>query len=601
MIGENVAGRWGSAETPTHRAHRKGGNLNAIDLEVIYQSTLQIARELTLNMLRTGYSTIIKESQDFTFAIFDRRGRMVAQGVPQPLHIGPLAAQIHEIRRVFAGKIDEGDAFIVNHPYRACQNHATDVTVISPVFVKDRLVAFIGNIAHKPDLGGKVPGTNSGDATDLFQEGLLIPPLKIMKRGELNDDLKEMICANTRTPEVTWGDVNAQIMTNVYGQTKFAALFGKYGVDQVLTCWETWMDICEAELRKEIAKVPDGIYGPETDWLDDDGVDLNKPHRITATVKKQGDTLEFILDSDEQARGPINLRSCVSRNFIECCVKMIFIPNLPVNDGLSRPVKVTYPKEGSLLNPSYPAPCNMYVRPSQITTSVIIRCLARALPGRVPAPSSAAGGSLASAGRDPRTGRWYAQYEILNGGGGARPNGDGVACQDELVVNVMNTPVEAVETEFPVRVERYELRPDSGGPGKYRGGLGARRVWRALGEESSVNFRTDRFKFSSPGLFGARPAMPSRAFFKPGEPDEKALTSKIAGIRLKRDDRVSFELGGGGGYGNPFEREPERVRRDVIMGYVTIAAARDQYGVALHDDNSIDVAATGALRSGGPT
>jgi N-methylhydantoinase B len=572
--------------------------LNAIDLEVIYQSTLQIARELTLNMLRTGYSTIIKESQDFTFAIFDRRGRMVAQGVPQPLHIGPLAAQVNEIRRVFRGKIEAGDSFIVNHPYRACQNHATDVTIISPVFDGARLVAFIGNIAHKPDLGGKVPGTNSGDATDLFQEGLLIPPLKIHRRGVLNEDLKEMICANTRTPEVTWGDVNAQVMTNHYGLQKFADLFGKYGTDKVLACWEEWMDICERELRKEIAKVPDGLYGPETDWLDDDGVDLSKPYRITASVRKQGDTLEFILDSDAQARGPINLRSCVSRNFIECCVKMIFIPKLPVNDGLSRPVTVTYPEEGSLLNPRYPAPCNMYVRPSQITTSVVVRALARALPGRVPAPSSAAGGSLASAGRNPRTGQWYAQYEILNGGGGARPDGDGVSCQDELVVNVMNTPVEALETEFPVRVERYELATDSAGAGRFRGGLGARRQWRILNEEASVNLRTDRFKFSSPGLFDAKPAKPSRAVMNPGTERERSLTSKVAGIQMKKDDIVIFELGGGGGYGDPMQRDPERVRLDVVRGYVSRAAARDTYGVALRDDDSVDREATRQLRGG---
>ena len=233
--------------------------MNAIDLEVIYQSTLQIARELTLNMLRTGYSTIIKESQDFTFAIFDRRGRMVAQGVPQPLHIGPLSAQVNEIRRVFAGRIEDGDAFIVNHPYRACQNHATDVTVISPVFADGKLVAFIGNIAHKPDLGGKVPGTNAGDATDLFQEGLLIPPLKIVKRGEMNDDLREMICANTRTPEVTWGDINAQIMTNTHGLGKFVELFAKRGTQNVLDCWNEWITICERELRKAILTIPDGV------------------------------------------------------------------------------------------------------------------------------------------------------------------------------------------------------------------------------------------------------------------------------------------------------------------------------------------------------
>ena len=571
--------------------------MNAIDLEVIYQSTLQIARELTLNMLRTGYSTIIKESQDFTFAIFDDEGRMVAQGIPQPLHIGPLAAQVKEIRRRFRGNIAPGDAFIVNHPYQACQNHATDVTIITPMFAGERLTGYIGNIAHKPDLGGKVPGTNSGDATDLFQEGLLIPPLKILRAGEINTDIETIICANTRTPEVTWGDVKAQVNTNTYGLTKFAELFGKYGIDNVLACWRRWMEIVETELRKEIAKAPDGRYGPETDWLDDDGVDLAKSHRISASLEVTGDTLHFILDSDEQARGPINLRPCVSRNFIECLVKMIFIPQLPVNDGLSRPVRVSYPPEGSLLNPRFPAPVNMYVRPSQVTTSVVIRALARAVPGRVPAPGSAAGGSLSSSGRHPATGRWYSQYEILNGGTGARPDADGVSAMDELVVNVMNTPVEAVESEFPVRVERYELARDSAGPGKFRGGLGVRRQWRNLTDETSVNLRMDRFKFSSPGVFGAKPAKASKAVLNPGQPGERPLTSKIAGLKFKRDDLLSVEFAGGGGLGDPFERDPARVADDVVRGYVSYTAAREDYGVVLDPkDLQVDDQATALLR-----
>jgi N-methylhydantoinase B len=574
--------------------------VNAIDLEVIYQSTLQIARELTLNMLRTGYSTIIKESQDFTFAIFDSEGRMVAQGIPQPLHIGPITAQVREVRRRFGAEAQPGDAFIVNHPYQACQNHATDITIVTPMFDRDRLVGYIGNTAHKPDIGGKVPGTNSGDATDLFQEGLLIPPLRIMRRGVINGELREMICANTRTPEVTWGDIQAQVNTNSYGLTKFADLFGKYGTDRVLACWQRWMDICESELRKEIAKVPDGIYGPETDYLDDDGVELDKPHRITATLEVKGDTLRFILDSDAQARGPINLRPCVSRNFIECLVKMIFIPALPVNDGLSRPVQVDYPGEGSLINPRFPAPVNMYVRPSQITTSVVMRALAKAVPGRVPAPGSAAGGSLSSSGRHPVSGRWYSQYEIINGGTGARPDGDGVSAMDELVINVMNTPVEALETEFPVRVERYELIRDSAGAGKFRGGLGARRVWRMLGEEAIVNLRTDRFKFSSPGLFGAKPARPSGATLNPGRPDARPLTSKVAGLRLRKGDLFAFELGGGGGWGDPHARDPDLVRQDVVRDYVSRQKAAEDYGVALDDDLDVDAAATARLRGGAP-
>ncbi len=571
--------------------------MNAVDLEVIHHSTHQVARELTLNMLRTGYSTIIKESQDFTFAIFDRQGRLVAQGVPQPLHIGPLSAQVNEIRRTFAGKLAPGDAYVVNHPYRACQNHATDVTIVSPVFVGDDLVAFIGNIAHKPDLGGKVAGTNSGDATDLFQEGLLIPPLRIQRDGVINDDLREMICANTRTPEVTWGDLHAQIKTNSYGLGRLVELFTKHGTRTVLGCWDRWMDICETELRKEIAKIPDGVYGPETDYIDDDGVDFAQSHRISASVAVKGDALTFILDSDQQARGPINLRPCVSRNFIECLVKMVLVPSLPINGGLSRPVTVTYPPDGSLLNPRFPAPVNMYVRPSQIITSVVLRALAQAVPGRVPAPGSAAGGSLSSAGRHPATGRWYSQYEIFCGGTGARPFADGVSAMDELVINVMNTPVEALETEFPVRVERYELIADSAGPGKFRGGLGTRRQWRLLADEGTVNLRTDRFKYSSPGLFNAKPARPSRAVLNPDTPDERPLTSKVAGLKLKKGDLISWDMAGGGGWGDPRERDPERVRQDVIDGYASLEAARADYAVAIYPATmAIDSGTTTRLR-----
>jgi N-methylhydantoinase B len=249
-----------------------------------------------------------------------------------------------------------------------------------------------------------------------------------------------------------------------------------------------------------------------------------------------------------------------------------------------------------LLNPRFPAPVNMYVRPSQITTSVVMRALAKAVPGRVPAPGSAAGGSLSSSGRHPQSGRWYSQYEIFNGGTGARPDGDGVSAMDELVINVMNTPVEALETEFPVRVERYELVRDSAGAGTFRGGLGARRVWRILADEAIVNLRTDRFKFSSPGLFGAKPARPSGAKLNPGTPDERPLTSKVAALRLQKGDLLAFELGGGGGWGNPRERDPERVRQDVARDYVSVEAAAADYGVVLDADLTVDKAATARLR-----
>jgi N-methylhydantoinase B len=575
--------------------------LNAIDMEVIYQSTQQIARELTVNMLRTGYSTIIKESQDFTFAVFDPRARLVAQGIPQPAHIGPISAQVREVRRVYSGKLDPGDAVIVNHPYRACQNHATDVTVISPIFVGNRLAGYIGNTAHKPDFGGMVPGTNSPAATELFQEGLLLPPVKLFVRGELNADVYEIICANTRTPEVTWGDINAQAQTNVYGVQKYSELFAKHGLDNVLSCWSQWMDICERELGREIAKLPPGVYGPETDQLDDDGIDRDKPLRISCSLEVKGGQLNFILDSDPQARGPLNLRPCVSRTFIECWVKMAFGPGLPVNDGMSRVVNITYPPEGALINPRYPAPVNMYVRASQMVASLCCRVLGRVAPDRIPAPGSAASGGLTGSGHNPKAGRWTSFHEIYNGGGGARPHEDGVSAQDDLVINVMNTPVEGIETEFPIRIEKYELMRDSAGAGKFRGGLGALRQWRVLSDEMIFNLRADRFKFASPGALGAKPARPGGASLNPGTPDERPLDSKTAALRLRKGDVLSWHLAGGGGWGNPRDRDPERVRQDVIRGYVSIESAERDYGVALHPATlNIDAARTAALRGSAP-
>jgi N-methylhydantoinase B len=571
--------------------------VNAIDMEVIYQSTQQLARELTINMLRTGYSNTIKESLDFTFCVFDPQARLVTQGIPQPLHIGPISAQVREVHKLFAGRLEPGDAIIVNHPYRACQNHASDVTLVSPIFYQGRIAGYIGNTAHKPDFGGMVPGTNSPAATEVFQEGLLLPPIKLFKAGKLNEEVKEIICANTRTPEVTWGDVNAQAQTNIYGVQKFSTLFEKHGVDTVLECWSNWMDICEKELRKRIAELPEGLYGPETDYLDDDGIDRDKPLRISCSLEIKDSALHFILDSDPQARGPLNLRPCVPRSVIECWVKMAFGDNIPVNDGLARVVKITYPPEGSLLNPRFPAPVNMYTRPSVVVSSVCCRVLGLVAPELMPAPASGASGGLTGSGRHPQHGRWTSFHEIYVGGGGARPHDDGVSAQDDLALNVLNTPVESMETEFPVRIDSYALLPDSGGPGKFRGGLGAVREWRVVADEMIFNLRTDRFKYSQRGVFNAKPATPSSAIRNPGKSDEQPMFSKMAGMRLQKNEVISWRLAGGGGWGDPYERDAERVRRDAIMGYISVEAAQRDYGVVLDPTTLvIDVKATLALR-----
>ena len=576
--------------------------MDAVQMEVVYRATAQIAKELALNMLRTGYSSVIKESQDFTFSIFDGAGRMVTQGLPQPLHIGGISAQVGEVIRVFGDAMVEGDVFILNHPYRACQNHATDVTVVSPVFDKGRRVAFIANTAHKPDLGGKVPGTNSPDATDVIQEGLLLPALRLYRAGELNEDIKTIVMANTRTPEITWGDTQAQAQTNFYGLRKLAELMDHYGSDDVTACWNEWMDICEAEVRKAIEKIPDGDYGPCVDFLDDDGLDRERSYRIAASLRVAGDELHFSLESAEQARGPINLRPCVIRSFIDCLVVAVLCPDLPVNQGISRPIHVAFPPEGSILNPRYPAPVNMYVRPAQMVTSVVQMLLAETLPEVVPAPDSGAGGSVSISGQDADRGRWFSLYDLNCGGGGARADADGPAVLNSLVINVMNTPVEPLETEFPIRIERYELFEESGGAGRLRGGLGMVRDWTMLADETYVNLRSDRFKYSAPGLHGARHALPSSAFLNPGTEREEALPSKVSRLRLGKGDVFRIQYAGGGGRGDPLEREPSRVLDDVRDGYISAETAREVYGVAVSGrPPELDEAETSRLRSAAPT
>ncbi|MDP6558889.1 MAG: hydantoinase B/oxoprolinase family protein [Candidatus Binatia bacterium] len=575
-------------------------SIDAIQMEVIYRATLQIAKELALNMLRTGYSSVIKESQDFTFSIFDAQGRMVAQGLPQPLHIGGISAQVNEVTRVHGEGMAPGDVFIVNHPYHACQNHATDVTIVSPVFFDGERIAFIANTAHKPDFGGKVPGTNAPDATDVIQEGLLLPPLRLYRAGQVNEDVRAIIVANTRTPKVTWGDIQAQAQTNFYGLKKLGELMKAYGKEAVLACWLQWMDICEEELRKEIRKIPEGEFGPCEDFLDDDGFDPDRPYRIAASLAVRGGEMFFRLESSEQARGPINLRPCVTKNFIECIVKSVLCPDLPVNQGLSRPIHVSFPPEGSVLNPRYPAPVNMYVRPSQIVTSVVQMVLALALPERVPAPDSSAGGSASFSGQDEKRDRWFSLYDLYCGGAGARPQMDGPSALNSLVVNVMNTPAEAVETEFPIRIRRYELFEESGGAGRLRGGLGMRRDWEILGAEAFVNLRSDRFKYSAPGLNGALPAKPSSAFLNPGTERERLLPSKVTRLGLKKGDIFRIQYAGGGGRGDPLERDVEKVLDDVWNGYIGVETAGSVYGVVIHGwPPVVDEDATRRLRDKG--
>jgi N-methylhydantoinase B len=575
--------------------------MDAVTLEVIYNSTAQVAHELTLKMMRTGYSTIIKESGDVTFAICDREAQLVAQHMVDPIHLGVIPAQVGEIIRTFGARIEPDDAFILNSPYRACQNHMSDTTLVSPVFYGGEIVAFVANTAHKPDTGGKVPGTNAGDATDLFQEGLVIPPVKLYRRGELNEDVYEFIVANTRTPVTTWGDTKAQALTNIQGAHQLVELLDRFGAQTVLDAWAEWARICEQEMRARIARLPAGRFGPLTDYMDDDGIELGRPLAISAALEKCGDELIFTLDSAPQARGPINVRPCIVRAVTEYVCKAVLAPHLPNNHGVGKPVAIHFPPEGHLINPRYPAPVNMYASTAHRVSPLIMGLMAQLAPDRAMAPSAGSNTAVSFNGADPRSGRRFSQYEILHGGYGARPTRDGIAGMAQDGSNVLNTPVEAIESEFPVRVERYAIRPDSGGPGEHRGGLGVRREWRVLADDVTMNLRGDRAKFASPGVYGGGAGQPGGAQLNADGRAARPLHLKAANVRLAPGDLVRLDLAGAAGWGPPAQRDPALVLRDVRAGYVTVETARAVYRVAVNAaDWTVDEAETRALRVEAP-
>jgi N-methylhydantoinase B len=362
-------------------------------------------------------------------------------------------------------------------------------------------------------------------------------------------------------------------------------LLDRFGAATVLAAWAEWAEICEQEMRTQIARLPDGRLGPITDYLDDDGIDLDRPLAITASLEKRGEELHFIFDSAIQARGPLNVRPCITRAVTEYVCKAVLAPDLPNNHGAGKPIAIQFPPEGHLLNPRYPAPVNMYASTAHRVSPLVMWLMAQLAPDRAMAPSAGANVAISLNGLDARSDRRFSQYEILHGGYGARPTRDGIAGMAQDGSNVLNTPVEAIESEFPVRVERYALRPDSGGPGRWRGGPGIRREWRLLADDVTMNLRGDRAHFASPGVYGGSAGQPGNAALNPDAPDARGLHMKATSVRLAHGDLVRLDLAGAAGWGSPTERDPALVARDVRAGYVSVEAAREIYGVVVNPAN----------------
>ncbi len=551
--------------------------VDPITLEVISASLSGIVREMQNSLFRTGFSTIIRESEDASCGIVDREGRLAGQHVIIPVHMGAFPACVKTLLESYPlHEIAEGDAFLTNHPYLGGSAHASDMAAITPAFVGGELVGFCCTMAHKSDIGGTVPGSGSGQAREIFHEGLHLPAVRYMSRGKVIREVETIIRANSRTPDLVMGDVRGQVGTNRLGEDRLARLLAKYGTETCLAAFEALYEKTEQRVRLELAAWPDGTYEAEG-FIDNDGVDLERPVRLHVAVTKTGDRILFDFSgSDDQTKGPANIRPPLVRSACYYALVAMIDPHLPNNHGLARVVETAF-RERSVLNPAFPAPVNTYAPTLVAVTEIVLRALSHMVPEKAIGATGGAG-ALIFGGRSTKTGRAYVQYEIVTGGFGARCDRDGYTGMGSHIADCKVTPIEIIEAEFPMRVLQFELIKDSGGAGKYRGGLGYVREYLVLDEEARYSMRCDKHVIPAPGTDGGSPGRPGACIVNPGTEREARLPARLGDYILKPGDVLRVERCAGGGFGDPRERERSRVVADVLDGYVSLEQARTVYG-----------------------
>ena len=562
--------------------------IDAVELEIIKASLDGIVQEMQNSLFRTGYSTIVRESQDASCALLDARGDVIAQHVVLPLHIGSFPACCAAVLRTY-DDIAEGDAYLINHPYEGGSPHAPDMCVITPAFYKGALVGFCASIAHKGDIGGPVPGSCSGQAKETFNEGLHLPAVRYQRGGQRMVEIERIIAANSRTPELVLGDIRGQLGCARLGEQRLAELFDKVSAPMALASFDRLMALAERRMRAAISEWKDGRYEAER-FVDDDGVRLNQPVRIHLVVEKKGDRIVFDFSgSDDQAVGPANIRPPLVRAATAYCLIALVDPHIFINTGLMRAFEIVT-REGSIMNPRFPAPVNTYNPTVHATVEAVFAALADMAPAKARADSCGSR-SIIIGGRGGRAGQSYVQYEILGGGGGARAGQDGASGTAVNQSNAKIAPIEIIESEFPTRLLRFELIKDSGGAGATRGGLGIRREYMNLAD-ARFSIRSTKHVIAPNGAAGGGKG-------RVGE-DEKRLPTRYADYPLKSGDGFCLDTPGGGGLGEAFKRDPLAVADDVNEGSLSVEAAARDYGVALTRagrDFVVDEARTGALRA----
>lgn len=543
-------------------------------LEVIVNAAIYAAEEMGVVLRRTAYSPNIKDRLDFSCAVLSPEGELAAQAEHIPVHLGSMAVGVKETMRVLEGEglgLGEGDVVLVNDPYIA-GTHLNDVLVLKPVYAGGRLVAIVANKAHHVDVGGSVPGSVGGDVEELVQEGIIMPPVKIVEGGSLRLDVLRILEANVRTPRFLRGDLKAQIAALNVGERMIKRLADKYGSAALLQAWEWAFDYSERYIRGVLEELGIDSEASAEDYLE---LPRGGLARIRASVRLSPSRV--IVDfsgTDRQVDAPLNAVYGVTVAATLFALKSVLDPEMPMNHGFERVIDIRAPR-ASLVNPVKPAPVSAgNVETSQRIVDSVLRALASLLPGRVPAASCGSMNNVAVGGFSG--GRQWAFYETIACGSGARPCCDGVDGVHTNMTNTMNTPIEVLERDYPILFLEYKLRNDSGGPGKYRGGLGVVRAFKVLEDEVTVTITGERVKTRPWGLEGGMPGEPAEYLIIRSTGEVERLPSK-ARVKLRRGDAVYIKTPGGGGYGDPCMRPRSYVERDVEEGRVSPERAKSDY------------------------
>jgi N-methylhydantoinase B len=572
-----------------------------VTTEVIRHGLASASREMGVTLSRTSCSPIFNEGNDYSCGIFDANVDLISHGEFLPIHLGSLPFSVRYAIDAFADDLEEGDAIVLNDPFRG-GSHLPDVTIVSPIFVDGERIGYAANRAHHLDVGGTVPGSFYAYATENYQEGLRITPVKLMRRGTIDERLLELVLNNCRLPGQMRMDLQSQISANATAIVRVQEIVRRYGADVYRQAVGAILDTSERRMRAVIASWPDGDY-TASDLLDNDGIGEDT-REIRVTVRVRGDSaIVDFTGSAAQSAGPLNSVLGYTHAGVYMTFQAATDPDISPNSGCYRPITVLAP-EGTLVNPRFPAACTGGNEVTIVIHNAVFRALATiprdgACP-HVMACDQGSSNNLVIAGTDPRTGERYVLYEYPEGGWGGNEDRDGLSAVFSIAGNTWNIPVEAVERRFPIRMECYRYEQDSGGAGAFRGGLGVRRDYRVLEHGAELSIMANRAIVPPWGLEGGGTGGLADYLLDPDTPQERPaaprLRSKGAMIAVPAGTVVSQITAGGGGWGDPAGRDPSRVAADVRAGFVSPEAARSVYRVALAQDGSIDQAATDALR-----